>query len=100
MIEIEFFLIFSAILFTIGLFGVMTRTNAIVILMCIEIMLNAANINFIAFSAFFGDVLGQVFVIMAIAVAAAEVCVGIAILLSAYRGRKTTDVDELTAMRW
>ena len=100
MIAIEFFLMLSAILFIIGLYGVLTKTNGIVILMCIEIMLNAANINFIAFSAFFGDVLGQVFVIMAIAVAAAEVGVGIAILLNAYRGRKTTDVDELTAMRW
>jgi len=100
MIEIEFFLILSAILFTVGLIGVLTRTNGIVILMCIELMLNAANINFIAFAAFWGDVFGQVFVIMAIAVAAAEVGVGIAILLNAYRGRKTTDVDELTAMRW
>ena len=100
MIAIEFFLMLSAILFIIGLYGVLTKTNGIVILMCIEIMLNAANINFIAFSAFFGDVLGQVFVIMAISVAAAEVGVGIAILLNAYRARKTTDVDELTAMRW
>ena len=100
MIEIEFFLMLSAILFVIGLYGVMTKTNGIAILMCIELMLNAANINFIAFSAFLGDVLGQVFVLMVIAVAAAEVGVGIAILLNAYRGRNTTDVDELTAMRW
>lgn len=100
MIAIEFFLFLGAILFVVGLYGVMTKTNGIVILMCIELMLNAANINFIAFAAFFGDVLGQVFVIMSIAVAAAEVGVGIAILLNAYKVRNTTDVDELMIMRW
>jgi NADH-quinone oxidoreductase subunit K len=100
MIEIQFFLMLSALLFVVGLYGVLTKTNGIVVLMCIELMLNAANINFITFSAFWGDVMGQVFVIMAIAVAAAEVAVGIAILLSAYKIRKTTDIDELTTMRW
>ncbi len=68
--------------------------------MCIELMLNAANINFIVFAAFNGDVVGQTFVIMTIAVAAAEVAVGIAILLNAYKAKKTTDVDELTSLRW
>ena len=100
MIPIEFFLILSSILFCIGLFGVLTKTNSIVILMCIELMLNAANINFIAFASFFGDAMGQIFVLMSISVAAAEVGVGIAILLNAYKSRKTTDVDELTIMRW
>lgn len=100
MIAIEYFLFLAAILFVIGLYGVMTKTNGIVILMCIELMLNAANINFIAFSSYFGDVLGQVFVIMSIAVAAAEVGVGIAILLNVFKVRKTTDVDDLTIMRW
>lgn len=100
MIAIEYFLFLSAILFVIGLYGVLTKTNGIVILMCIELMLNAANINFIAFSAFFGDVVGQIFVIMSIAIAAAEVGVGIAILLNVYKIRKTTDVDDLTVLRW
>ena len=100
MIEIEFFLLVSAMLFTIGLYGVLTKTNGIVVLMCIELMLNAANINFITFSSFYGDVVGQVFVILIIAVAAAEVAVGIAILLNVYKARKTTDLDELTMMRW
>lgn len=100
MIAIEYFLFLSAILFMIGLYGVLTKTNGIVILMCIELMLNAANINFIAFSAFFGDVAGQIFVIMSIAIAAAEVGVGIAILLNVYKIRKTTDVDDLTVLRW
>jgi len=100
MIPIEFFLILSAALFCIGLVGVMTKTNSIVILMCIELMLNAANINFIAFASFLTDAMGQIFVLMTISVAAAEVGVGIAILLHAYKSKKTTDVDELTVMRW
>jgi NADH-quinone oxidoreductase subunit K len=100
MIPIEFFLILSAALFCIGLVGVLTKTNGIVILMCIELMLNAANINFIAFASFLGDALGQIFVLMTISVAAAEVGVGIAILLHAYKTKKTTDVDDLTVLRW
>ena len=89
MIPIEYFLILGAILFVIGAYGVVTKSNAIVVLMCIELMLNAANINFVAFGAF-------------ISVAAAEVAVGIAILLNAYKMRKTSDLDdaELTSMRW
>ena len=100
MIPIEMFLLLSAALFCVGVVGVLVKTNGIVILMCIELMLNAANINFIAFSAFMGDVFGQIFVIMSISVAAAEVGVGIAILLHAYKSKKTTDVDDLTVMRW
>jgi NADH-quinone oxidoreductase subunit K len=100
MIPIEFFLILSAALFCVGIVGVLTKTNAIVILMCIELMLNAANINFIAFASFLNDALGQIFVLMTISVAAAEVGVGIAILLHAYKSKKTTDVDELTVLRW
>ena len=100
MIPMEYFLTFGAILFAIGAFGVMTKKNTVIILMCIELMLNAANINFIAFSTFLGDALGQVMVIMTISVAAAEVAVGIAIVLNAYKMRKTTDADDLTTMRW
>ena len=122
MIPIEYFLILGAILFAIGAYGVVTKSNAIVVLMCIELMLNAANINFVAFGAlmcielmlnaaninfvafgaFNGDVIGQAFVVMTISVAAAEVAVGIAILLNAYKLRKTNDLDdaELTSMRW
>ena len=100
MIPIEVYLIFAAILFAIGAYGVIAKNNTIVVLMCIEIMLNAANINFIVFSAFTGGVLGQVFVIMSISVAAAEVAVGIAILLNAYKTRNTIEADNLTTMRW
>jgi len=100
MIPIEYFLIFGAILFAIGAYGVMTKTSTIIVLMCIELMLNAANINFVAFSAFTGDAIGQVMVIMTISVAAAEVAVGIAIVLNAYKIRKTVGTDDLTTMRW
>jgi len=100
MIPIEFFLLLSAALFCIGLAGVLTKTNGIVILMCIELMLNAANINFIAFASFLNDALGQIFVLMTISVAAAEVGVGIAILLNVYKSKKTTDVDDMTLLRW
>jgi NADH-quinone oxidoreductase subunit K len=100
MIPIEVYLVFAAVLFAIGAYGVMVKNNTIVVLMCIELMLNAANINFIVFSAFTTDVLGQVFVIMSISVAAAEVAVGIAILLNAYKIKDTTEADSLTSMRW
>ena len=103
MIPIEFFLALGAILFVIGAYGVLTKSNAIIVLMCIELMLNAANINFMTFAGFYPNgVIGQTFVIMSISVAAAEVAVGIAILLNAYKVRKTTvlDDDALTTMRW
>jgi NADH-quinone oxidoreductase subunit K len=102
MIPFEFFLILGAILFVIGAYGVMTKSNAIIVLMCIELMLNAANINFVAFGAYNADVMGQTFVVMSISVAAAEVAVGIAILLNAYKLRKTTELTdaELTSLRW
>ena len=102
MIPIEYFLILGSILFVIGAYGVITKSNAIVVLMCIELMLNAANINFIAFGAFNGDIIGEAFVVMTISVAAAEVAVGIAILLNAYKNKKTTEHDdaELRTLRW
>ena len=102
MIPIEFFLLLGAILFSIGAYGVVTKSNAIIVLMCIELMLNAATINVVAFGAFHPDLMGQAFVIVTITVAAAEVAVGIAILLNAYKMRKTTELDEdgLTSMRW
>ena len=102
MIPIEFFLILGAILFVIGAYGAITKSNAIIVLMCIELMLNAANINFIAFGAFNSDIIGQAFVVMTISVAAAEVAVGIAILLNAYKMRKTTELDDeqLRTLRW
>ena len=106
MIPIEMFLIFAGCLFTIGLYGIMTTDKAIVSLMCIELMLNSANINFITFAAYgssfmpMNNTTGQVFVIMTIAIAAAEVAVGISLVLNVYKERKTTDTTDLTMMRW
>jgi NADH-quinone oxidoreductase subunit K len=100
MIPIEYFLLLSAMLFGIGLVGVLVKSNAIVILMCIELMLFAASINFVLFASITADALAQILVIAAIAVAAAEVGVGVAILLLSYKVRKTTNVDDLTVMRW
>lgn len=100
MIPISFFLVLSALLFAIGAYGILTKKNGLVILMCIELMLNAANINLVAFSGFLNDVSGQVFVLVAIAVAAAEVAIGIAILLNLYKTSNTTDVSEINILRW
>lgn len=100
MIPVEFYLVFAAILFAIGAYGVMVKTSTLATLMCIELMLNAANINFVTFAGFWGDAVGQVFVIMSLAVAAAEVGVGVAILLNAYKIKKTTSTEALASMRW
>lgn len=100
MIPIEYFLAFAAILFVIGAYGVMVKPNTLIVLMCTELMLNAANINFVAFASFLNDAMGQVMVIMTISVAAAEVAVGIAILLNAYKVRKSTNAEDLTSLRW
>lgn len=95
------FIALSAALFCIGLGGVLVRRNAIVILMCVELMLNAANLAFVAFSRRFGlvDERGSVFVVFVLVVAAAEVAVGLAIILAAYRNRPTVDVDEIRRMQ-
>jgi len=95
------YLAVSAALFFIGMAGVLMRRNAVVILMCVELMLNAANLALVAFSRRLGSVdqRGSVFVTFVFVIAAAEVAVGLAIVLSAYRNRPTVDVDELRAMK-
>lgn len=104
MIPMALFLTFAAILFCIGLYGILTTEKAIVSLMSVELMLNSANINFITFAAYSGggvaSATGQVFVIMTIAIAAAEVAVGISLVLNAYKERGTTETPELNTMRW
>lgn len=92
-------LIFSLILFAIGMLGVLTRRNAIIILMSIELMMNAANINFIAFSRQLNDLGGQIFSVFTIAVAAGEVAVGLAVVLALYQNRDTIYVDEVQLMK-
>jgi NADH:ubiquinone oxidoreductase subunit K len=100
MIPIEYFLGLSAILFIIGAYGVLTKRNAIIVLMCVELMLNAANINFVAFSAFSGNLNGQIFALVSIAIAAAEVAVGLAIIMNLYKTRDTISLDEINLLRW
>ncbi len=92
-------LVFSLLLFSVGVLGVLTRRNAIVILMSIELMMNAANINFIMFSQRLENVLGQVFGVFTIAVAAGEVAVGLAVVLALFRNRDTVYVDEVRVMK-
>jgi NADH-quinone oxidoreductase subunit K len=100
MIPIDYYLWLSAALFTIGVLGVLFRRNAIVIFMCIELMLNAVNLIMVAFSTFLNDAAGQVFVFFIMAVAAAEVAVGLAILIMMYRNTQTTDINVLNRLKW
>ena len=92
-------LVFSFLLFAVGMIGVLTRRNAIIILMSIELIMNAANINFIAFSLHLNNMVGQIFGVFTIAVAAGEVALGLAIVLALYRNRDTVNVDEIHLMR-
>jgi NADH-quinone oxidoreductase subunit K len=100
MIPSSYYLILSAVLFVIGVVGVLVRRNAIVIFMCIEMMLNAANLTFITFGRYLNSMNGQIFVIMVMTVAAAEVAVGLAIVVSIFRQKETTDVDDINLMKW
>jgi NADH-quinone oxidoreductase subunit K len=100
MVSLNGYLILSAILFAIGMIGVLTRRNAIVIFMCIEMMLNAVNLTFIAFSKFLGNLDGQVFVFLVMTVAAAEAAVGLALMIAFYKNRETIDVEDMNMMKW
>lgn len=101
-VGLEHYLILSAVLFCIGLYGALSRRNSVVILMCIELMLNAVNIALVAFSRYIVPLLvtGQVFAIFVMVVAAAEVAVGLAIIMTLYRSRETVDVEEVDLMKW
>ncbi len=100
MIRLPLALLFSAALFSIGVYGVLARRNAVMVLMAIELMLNAVNVNLVAFSQYLGDLAGQVFALFVIAVAAAEVGIGLAIVILVYRNRETINVDEVNLLRW
>ena len=100
MITATHYFALSAALFMIGAIGVLTRRNIIVILMAIELMLNAVNINLIAFSYQIQNVVGQVFAVFVICVAAAEAAVGLGIILAFYRNKETVNIDEMSLMRW
>lgn len=92
-VSIDFYIVLSTILFVIGAVGVMIRRNAIILLMCIELMLNAVNLLLVAFSTYFGNADGQIFVFFIMVVAAAEATVGLSIIVLAYRNLRTTDVS-------
>ncbi len=100
MIPMEYILVISSSLFAVGAAGVILRKNAIIVLMSIELMLNAANINLVAFSSYLGDARGQAFALFSIGIAAAEVAVGLAILLNLNKLRKTVNVDDINLLRW
>jgi len=98
-VPINYYLILSAVLFAIGAIGVVTRRNAIVIYMSIEVMLNAVNLTFIAFARQLGDMGGHVFTFMIMAVAAAEAAVGLAIIIALFRNKRSVDVDEVNLLK-
>ncbi len=99
-IPLNHYLFFATILFCIGVIGVLTRRNALIVFMCVEIMLNAVNILFIAFSSYKSDPAGQVFVFFIMAVAAAEVAVGLAIIVMIYRNIRSIDINTLNNLKW
>jgi NADH-quinone oxidoreductase subunit K len=100
MISLQSYLILSAILFILGVFGVVTRRNAIIVFMSIELMLNSANLTLVAFSAFLGDIAGQVLVFFVMTVAAAEAAVGLAIVIALFRKKQSVNLDEINIMKW
>lgn len=99
-IPIQWYIYLSVIIFCIGVLGVLFRRNAIIIFMSVELMLNAVNLLMVAFSRYFGDSSGQVFVFFVMVVAAAEVAVGLAILMMIYRNTKSSDIDVLNNLKW
>lgn len=98
-ITVEWYVALSAILFTIGALGVLIRRNALIIFMSIELMLNSANLAFVAFARHFNDLDGQIFVFFVITVAAAEVAVGLALVVTIFRTRKSTNIDEMNMLK-
>ncbi len=100
MIDTSHYMLLSAILFCIGSYGVLTRKNAIVIFMCIEVMLNSVNLTFIALSRHVGNMDGQIFVFFVMTVAAAEAAVGLALMIAFYRNKDSIDVDDFNMLKW
>jgi NADH:ubiquinone oxidoreductase subunit K len=100
MIRLPLVLFFSAGLFSAGVYGVLARRNAVLVLMSIELMLNAVNVNLVGFSALLHDITGQIFTLFVIAVAAAEVGIGLAIVILIFRNRATINIDEVNLLKW
>jgi NADH:ubiquinone oxidoreductase subunit K len=99
-IRLPFLLLFGAVLFSCGIYGVLARRNAVLVLMSIELMLNAVNVNLVAFSGYLRQITGQIFALFVITVAAAEVGIGLAIVILIYRNRETINVDEINLLKW
>lgn len=100
MIRLPLVLMFSALLFSAGVYGVLARRNAVMVLMAIELMLNAVNVNLVAFASSLHQMTGQVFALFVIAVAAAEVGIGLAIVILLFRTRESINVDEVNLLKW
>jgi NADH-quinone oxidoreductase subunit K len=98
-VRLTWYLVLSAVLFTIGVVGVIIKRNAIAMFMCIELMLNAVNLTFVSFSSYYGDVTGQLFVFIVMTVAAAEAAVGLGIIITIFRNRESLDVDDASILR-
>ena len=98
-VTLDWYILLSGILFSIGALGVLTRRNAIVIFMSIELMLNAANLALVAFGSWFGDLNGQVFVFFVMTVAAAEVAVGLALIVTIFRSKSSINIDEINVLK-
>lgn len=100
MVPLYYYVVLATILFILGVIGVLVRRNIVIILLSIEMMLNAANINFVAFSHYHHNIAGQVFVFFVLSVAAAEVVVGLAIIIALYKNHNTTNVDQINLLKW
>ncbi|MDF1612173.1 MAG: NADH-quinone oxidoreductase subunit NuoK [Stygiobacter sp.] len=99
-VPMEYYLILSAFMFTVGVAGVLIRRNAIVVFMSIELMLNSANLTFITFSSYLGNSIGQIFVFFVMTVAAAEAAVGLAIIIAIFRNKLSVNIDEINIFKW
>ncbi len=99
-ITIEYYLILSAFMFLVGVTGVLTRRNAIIVFMSIELMLNSANLTLVTFSSYLGNSIGQLFVFFVMTVAAAEAAVGLAIIIAIFRNKLTVNIDEINILKW
>lgn len=99
-IPLEYYLVLSAFLFVTGVAGVLTRRNAIIVFMSIELMLNSANLSMVAFSSFMGNSAGQLFVFFVMTVAAAEAAVGLAVIIALFRNKVTLNIDEINILKW
>jgi len=99
-LTLNHYLALSAFLFAVGVTGVLTRRNAIVVFMCIEMMLNSVNLTLVAYSSYLGNITGQVLVFFVMAVAAAEAAVGLAIVIALFRNKQTVNIDEINILKW